>query len=155
MTFFTRTFTQRLDFPESMDTKTRELLLVCAQKARLWTEENYSTFCLYDNMMGMCAIASGRLWMLLKQQGITARLMMAELPSGLCHVFVEYCGAIIDVTATQFNKEEIVIKDIGKTSEWFWDANYVFKDVLSLRLNQIDTQWTPSQIAVVFEDLDE
>lgn len=148
-----RSFTELFEFPEDMDIKTREVLLVCAKQARVWAEENVQRFECHDNLMGMCAIASGRLWMLLRQQGITSRLMLAELPNGTCHVFVEYNGAIVDVTATQFGKPEVVVIEMSGRSEWFWTASYVFKDVTTLRANQIETKWDPRQVAVEFEEV--
>ena len=55
-------------------------------------------------LMGMCAVASHKLSTSLKQHGISSRLAVTDN-----HVWVEVGDICVDVTATQFGKEPIII----------------------------------------------
>ena len=150
-------FFKSIHFSHTKDETVQNKIITAAEATRKWAEENYVRHNASENLCGLCAIASSRLWQNLQMRGIKSRLMMSNLERhSFYHVFVEHDGLLIDVTATQFGEEEIVIKPIETSSEcpWYWEPMYVFDTPVALQQHQNETDWVHEQIAIVFGEQD-
>lgn len=102
-----------------------------ARRVRKWAERtnNRRVWPFNDDLCGMCAIASVKLFKELNAAGITN----ARICENDEHCFIIWHGYIIDVTATQFgftNEPITVIKVKDVDSYYrFWKAKRVFKCV--------------------------
>jgi len=67
----------------------------------------------YPDLEGYCGLASKYLALLAGSYGLEPTLICAYF-QGWSHCWVEYCGKIIDVTATQFNGSADVAKALPK-----------------------------------------
>lgn len=135
----------------SIQTDVLNIILEQMNTARDWAEQNYERYESYENLCGMCAIASSRLWMLLSTKNIKTRFIVAD-DVGNCHVFLEYNGLILDITATQFDRQPIVVFPLARATEWYWTPMYVWDNPLLLQQHQIENQWAKEQVAVVFDE---
>lgn len=122
-------------------------LEVLAVIVRRWAERRAWD----DELCGMCARASAQLWRRLRRAGIKAMLGYAERHRNRspCHVFVLCDGLVVDVTATQFGRDQIVIRRAGaaKQEAWFWRARHTFSDPIALNDHQVALGWPPEQRA--------
>src|SRR5258705_13818491 len=86
-------------------------LLPITQRARYWAEDyvqeewNEGNEWFDNDLCGMCAIASAKLWLELKAVGYEPMIVWSPVE----HFFVLLDGHVIDITATQYNESEIVI----------------------------------------------
>lgn len=90
-----------------------KLLEYIAFQTRNWAEKHGRSF--PYNLCGMCAIASGELFLRLQRRGFSPVLVINK---DFNHCFVECSGLKIDVTATQFNKGKVVIAKNINGSPW-------------------------------------
>ena len=105
------------------------------------------------DLMGMCAIASARLFTRVQSAGyIEARLWSNDI-----HCFVTYQGWVIDVTATQFNDytwqdyrnytvyEKVHMAMIRECQEEWWFRDHEHTDAVALREFQVRVNWAEGQ----------
>lgn len=99
----------------------------------------------------MCAIAAAELFERLIEAGVPARISANH-----DHCFVEVLdaagrgGLIVDVTATQFGREPVLITRRAKlhgTDRGFWTALEKFDSVHALQAWQEEKFWPLEQIA--------
>lgn len=92
----------------------------------------------------MCAIASAKLFSLLEDAGYDD----VQIAVNGAHAFVIYGKQIIDVTASQFGYDKIVIMPLSKvgSSEYFWRADKTFKSVHAFVEFQKKIEWSQDQI---------
>lgn len=79
-----------------------ETLLEIARKTRQWAVSNRGYF--PPDLRGMCAIASHKLSLNLSKYRIPHRIAVTDQ-----HVWIESYGLCIDITATQFGLNPVVI----------------------------------------------
>jgi hypothetical protein len=122
-----------------------------ATQVRHWAEELAvaNTYDFFPNLSGLCAIASAELWDRLTAGGAEARIVANEL-YGEGHCFVMIDDIMIDVTATQFGQQKIVVgkwrcNDICR----YWEIHYVFNTPQDLLSWQIEGKWPDEQLAKV------
>ena len=115
-----------------------------ARKARIWAEEYARTHRFCRDLGGMCAIASAKLFRLLTDAGYDH----VRIAVNGAHAFVICDEEIIDVTATQFGFDKIVITPLSKvgSSEYFWQAENTFKSVQAFAKYQNENDWSEDQI---------
>jgi hypothetical protein len=117
---------------------------------RKWCEENRTTITTkpFDKTLsGMCAIASSRLYEVLKQHGYTSVIAMAEHRNGVeTHCFVVYEDFILDVTSSQFCKDKITVRHTKEVLEWYWQVDLEFMSVEALRRYQKKTWCMTHQV---------
>jgi len=117
-----------------------------AVKTRQWCEHNSSG--LFSNdLEGMCAIAAAKLFIDLTNAGFKCKIGYSD-NNCFCHCFV-ICNNyyIVDVTATQFDKDNVVILPRKITQQhWFWKITKKFDSVKALYDYQHKEGWPPHQI---------
>jgi hypothetical protein len=127
--------------PDSDLRKIRRL----ARKVRRWADEYVARSYDYsDDLCGMCAICSTKLWHLLREHGYKARIVMA-----VGHVFVVYRGYLIDVTATQFlgNCGPVVLRPWKRDAEpYFWRPRKIYWSPEMVYQRQLDENWPDEQM---------
>jgi hypothetical protein len=101
-----------------------EQIKLCANLTRKWAEKNYDLFYANDKLTGMCAICSYIMSECFDYLNIKYKFVMTNFGFGN-HVFIKYQNVIVDVTATQFNGQElnlpeIVIEPIKKKQAFYW-----------------------------------
>lgn len=133
-----------------------ELIRRLACETRSWAEkENEERNKPFSNdLCGMCAIAAAELFKRLTEAGISARISANH-----DHCFVEALdasgrgGLIVDVTATQFGRDKIMIihrAALGDRMDdsYFWNAHFKFRSIEELHNWLADTGWPEEQIAM-------
>jgi len=102
-----------------------------------------------NDLCGCCAIASGLLHTELLKNSITSKIAMVNLKSGGSHCFVIYKGYIVDVTASQFQQDDICIFNDRKHrngNDWFWyGRRRIYHSAKDLRKSQLK-DWPKEQI---------
>lgn len=123
-------------------------------RARMWAERSAAHRYVDSDLTGMCALASAKLFTLLKENGIED-IELIETHNDLkgSHCFVLYKDQyILDVTATQFGWfDQLVVVDRCQMDEepYYWEVQNVFHSVRDLRMYQKKTGWPEYQIAKV------
>jgi hypothetical protein len=131
------------------------LIRQVANETRRWAEKEnkernkpFST-----DLCGMCAIAAAELFTRLTKAGVSARISANHE-----HCFVEVLdaagrgGLIVDVTATQFGRDKILItrrSELGigmRNDSFYWKAREKFYSVEDLREWQAEVGWPENQI---------
>lgn len=92
----------------------------------------------------MCAKASGYLFEQLKAENIPAKL---ALTSNHCFVIVE--NYIVDITATQFSREKVMIKKIEEEDSYWWQQPKVFDSIEECVKYQVAEGWEIHQLAKI------
>ena len=101
----------------------------------------------YDNeLTGMCAIASAKLFDTLEQLGYNPTIAVSDNDDA-SHVFVIVDDFIVDVTATQFGRNPIEIVHAKTATEWYWQIYYECDSIKSLVKHQKRNGWPSWQIA--------
>lgn len=128
--------------------ETLQKVLDIANEARAWAEKkqrNYQFF-YAQNLCGMCAKASGYLFEQLKEAGIPAKL---ALTSNHCFVLVD--NHIVDITATQFGREKVMVKELKDEDGHFWREPMIFEDIEVLVRYQQKAGWEYHQLAKLID----
>jgi len=103
-----------------------------------------------NDLGGMCAIASGRLWQKLMQAGINAEIHLCEC-DWYAHVYVVVDDYVLDVTATQFkefrNQSILYIHKKEAEAYEFFNTTQVFKHIRELIAYQKKLRWPIDQRA--------
>jgi hypothetical protein len=81
---------------------------VLQEKAKRWS----------GDLCGMCAIASLELAHRLSRHGYDPVLAITEWH---CFVLVHDCEWVVDITATQFGDDEVVIRPWRDSNGWHWN----------------------------------
>ena len=125
-----------------------------AKACREWAEKFAKKTDDYPkNLCGMCAIASAKVFIELKNKGYRPelRLWMGEW-GGHCFVVVD--DHIVDITATQFpdfsDSKVLVIHEREADMFEFYKTTKVFETVKQLQKHQKNTKWPTEQI--VFDE---
>lgn len=113
-----------------------EKILRIARSTRRWAKRTVKqTVFQNDNLGGFCAIGAVRLFQNLRKEGVNAKLAVTHSTwGGHCYVLVD--NYIVDVTATQFGQEPVLIvstKEAYKRSTPFlphpWSKRKVYDSV--------------------------
>lgn len=140
------------DMESTLDPELHDQIWAAAVQVRRWAQRlSQQRQCSHrDDLCGYCAIASARLWSLLRSQGIPAELHEAETALGN-HVFVVVDDHLVDVTATQFQDyrdQWVIICDRGRARRWWWRTARVHESARDLRRHQTRVGWPRNQIAL-------
>lgn len=122
-----------------------------ARAIRAWCLDNRHRFSKrgFDiDLLGMCAIASARLFDRLVKLGYTPIIAISESGNSGAHVFVVVDDHIIDVTASQFGMREVEIIHTKMAHQWFWQIYYECDSVIALAKHQQRLNWVSHQIAI-------
>ena len=118
-----------------------------ATSVRRWAEKYAKLHDHFDDLCGMCAIASGELWRRLRLIGGKPVFCYVDDGEGDAHVFIECDGYLIDVTATQFEENRVVVR--RKKSAWaqrdWWKATWRCRSITAFKAQQIKDQWPTDQ----------
>ena len=145
----TTSFAEILCKNTNNDIKNNIIIRSIAREVREWAEhrdqlEPFPT----NDLGGMCAIASGRLWRKLTQSGIHATIHLAET-IGYAHCYVVVDDYVLDVTATQFAefRREPIVYIHTKEAEAFdyYNTTKVFNSSKQLREYQKKMRWPVDQ----------
>lgn len=123
-----------------------KLLSIC-QKVRkkikkISEEVNFS-----DHYLScLCGVASGYLFLALGKAGIKAKIAVSEE-----HAFLLVEDQIVDITASQFGREDICILDTKTAYEPFWEVKCSFNNLRDFVRHQ--RQWPIEQRYEVYEEL--
>lgn len=99
-----------------------KLVSIC-QKVRKKVEKLSRKVDFSDKSLScLCGVASGYLFLALQKAGIKAKIAVSEI-----HAFLLVEDQIVDITASQFGKEDICIIDAKTAIEDFWEIEFVFK----------------------------
>lgn len=119
-----------------------------ATVARRWAMRNRDKYYSYDNLMGMCAIASGYLHKRLQAKGIESVLCYND-----GHCFVRVDDYIVDVTATQFGDYKPVeifpVHEATERNKYCWKIEKEFETTLDLYTHQKKERWPSTQLVVI------
>ena len=118
-----------------------------AEEVRQWAEKEgrKDKYLFPDDLCGMCAIAAGKLWRELTKAHIPAQIAYAE-HFGDGHCFVMVGRYIVDVTASQFGHDKVVIRVMNKGLSFYWQPTKMFRSVTALRREQKNDGWPREQI---------
>lgn len=127
------------------DDRDEQIRLIAAQ-ARRWAELLVVE---HDEapsaLRGFCARAAVKLATLLKAAGFQPEIVMAQ-GAYASHVFVIVDDKIVDVTATQFGAQAIVVIDRTAVHEWWWIPSKTWPDIEELREHQLLKGWPEHQV---------
>jgi hypothetical protein len=104
----------------------------------------------YSDLACMCAIASAKLFKVLNENKIEAKLAVCHYPDG-GHCFLVFNDHIIDITATQFSKhnkpiEIVPIKMVNNIEYWDLKDAKIFTDLNSFVKFLKRNSWDDEQI---------
>lgn len=137
----------------------KQHITLIAAKARKWAEVYAYETAKYNGLVelansfayelgGFCAIASAKLFEMLRAEGFDAWLAYHKN-----HVFVVVILSnkkkyLVDVTATQFRKKPIEVRLYPQASSKleFWKAEKLFRNVKDLKQKQLETNWPEEQL---------
>lgn len=126
-----------------------EVITTITEGVREWAEEYADAnpdHC-YDDLCGLCAIASTKLCYELRENGYDAIIGVSSLGWFTYHAFVIVDDHIVDITATQFDLPSVVIKPIKeaeKEPHWRLYKAFATPGGLIKFLRSID--WCPEQM---------
>ncbi len=125
----------------------KKKLIDIGKQVRAWAIENRLSYENVDSdLCGMCAITSSRLSKELKEKNIEFEIWESESNIGN-HVFVVSNGFIIDVTATQYRMDDVVVERIEDMKEYvIYKKKRKYKDHMHLINEQQKTGWPEFQI---------
>jgi hypothetical protein len=125
--------------------KVREI----AYRVRRWVEtfrkeQMANSIVHYDySLAGLCAIATARLYRELKQEGIHGQIW-----SNSYHCFLTVNNKVVDVTATQFGRERVVITPTEYSDGFaYWKRERASVDGEALYARQVAEDWPMPQRA--------
>lgn len=126
------------------------LLRQIAEECRDWAERKNKRMGMPFSscLCGMCAIAAAELFKRLTKAGFKARIAANDE-----HCFVEIVGGlIVDVTATQFKREPVMIikrRELEQQldSAW-WKPRKRFTSIAALKEWQVEAGWPECQVAL-------
>lgn len=98
-----------------------------------------------DNLYGFCAIASANLYIALLDAGYKPILNIASLPDQY-HVFVSVNDVIVDITASQFGLEPVVVQHKSNAIHKYWSEDYTCSDLQSLYTYLTSLNWVSDQL---------
>jgi hypothetical protein len=136
----------------NMDKDLKDRIYAIASSVRKWAEDRdqrreYPSM----DLNGLCAVASGKLFLELRKVGIKSEIHLSNDCFG-SHVFVVVDKHIVDVTATQFSTvyDPVVLLDLDEVEgdQTFWESDYVFTSIRQLRAAQIEWGWPKEQTAL-------
>lgn len=132
-----------------MKQKEKNKIKAIALQVRLWAEKYAAENYFDSDLCGLCAIASSKLQKALRKENILSEIHVAvDADDFSCHVFVVIKNYIVDITATQFKKGKIVLRQRKEKMEWFWTTKKIFKTSNGLINYQKKECWCPDQIAI-------
>lgn len=102
-----------------------------AKDVRTWCEKVALKHNFDNDLGGFCGVASGALFLKLKESGFSAQIIESD-----CHAFVIHNNYLIDVTATQFRKRKICIRKVSGVKENFWKIEIVHNSIKTFILSQ-------------------
>jgi hypothetical protein len=128
-----------------LDSATRQLTYLAALDVREWCEQKQKKappFTYNENLAGMCAVASAKLFKSLETLNIKA-----EIAANHNHVFLVVDGHVVDVTSTQFHRDEkiIILPEIVTEGYYYWKANRKFCTLDELLVYQRQNYWPDYQ----------
>ena len=134
-----------------MNKKLETLVLEIAHDVRQWTErKDKKRSEPTKNLCGWCAIAAGKLYRQLCEEGIPSYLAMSQTGWG-CHVFNIVDDHVLDVTATQFsefaNQRVVLLHEKEAEAYEFYQVEQLFGCNRELRRAQLNAKWPRSQVA--------
>jgi hypothetical protein len=117
-----------------------------ATRVRRWAEKYAEENNHYNDLCGMCAIASGELWRELRREGGNPILCLKDDGPG-AHVFVECSGYLVDITATQFEENRVVVrrKELAWKQRDWWQPTWKCKFITEFRAHQRKDGWPKEQ----------
>lgn len=123
--------------------------------ARSWAEAYAKVKKFPDDLNGLCAIASAKLFeMLDREPGLTPSIAIwHDNKSHGVHCFLICNQYLVDITATQFgnfSKVEVInLLNVDKKRFYFWNYDTVIKSVDDLMMYQEHTPWVEkSQVTI-------
>lgn len=135
-----------------MDQALRNIIYSAAARIRAWAENLPQNRRRRDqwSLDGFCAIAAAQLWRELHSLGITAGICVHTSRDGSSHVFLKVEDHVVDITATQFGLDPVVILHERLAAEhWFYDVWEQFDNPARLREHQVREGWPVEQTARV------
>lgn len=128
---------------------------IIAESARIWAQAYAKVKKFPEDLNGMCAIASAKLFEMLDREiGLNPSIVVwHDSKSNGVHCFVICNQYLVDITATQFgnfsNVEIVNTLNIDKKRFYFWNYDTVLKSVDDLMLYQQHTPWIDkSQVTI-------
>lgn len=109
---------------------------------RKWAEKKADKIGYDKTLSCMCAIVSKKLFRELKKNNIKCQIAINS-----CHCFIIINKKIIDLTATQFFKPKIYIKDIRKLKR-YWKMKHIFNNDRAVSNYQKRNGWPLEQISL-------
>lgn len=123
--------------------RTRDKVVLVALRVREWAEKwNRRTGQFDSDLCGMCAIAAGKLHHELTKSGVKATIISCRN-----HCFVEWNRHVVDVTATQFGFEPVLLRKRSELRDEVWWHNSPIRcaDAYQLIKHQREYQWPRNQ----------
>jgi hypothetical protein len=133
-----------------------------AKEARKWAEKIVEKSPNFNDLRGMCALASRRIHKELKKEGVEAKLSYLNNASHQ-HVFILVPGKtsgnevtfkedhIVDATASLFGEDDVCVLDIAKydplTHPW-WTYEHAYTSESGLISRQKKDKWPTCQITI-------
>jgi len=115
-------------------------ILELANEVREWGEkfQAINSRHYHSSLAGLCLICSYKLRNRLVEYNYKPKLC---LTSG--HAFLKIDDKILDITATQFDRDRIVFAPVTEFQNWYYQSEYELDDLTELE-NLVE-EWTDSQ----------
>lgn len=129
--------------------KDEETIQIITEGVRDWAEDyskEYPESCC-DDLCGLCAIAAAKLCYELRSNGYDAVIAFSSVGYMTYHAFVILDDHIIDITATQFQQQSVVIKPISEAeNNYYWRVYKVFTTTGEFIKYLTKIAWCPEQM---------
>lgn len=140
------------DQAAGLSPESRARVLSIAKRCRSWAErfcEQHPQGKSKGDLTGACAIASGKLWESLREEGFDP-IIAEHQGRKSTHFFILVSEHALDITATQFGWGKVVLlpQEEARRTEAYWEAHRFHKDPVALRATQVRENWHEGQLAL-------
>lgn len=115
-----------------------------AKDTRRWAEIVAEVEAFDEELNGLCARASARLFSNLINAGYQPQLILS-VNHNVAHVWVKLMDHIVDITASQFKHPDVCIIRCRISRPWYWRETACFESPSHLRIYQMNEDWPKNQ----------
>lgn len=130
---------------KTIDSKIRK----AAKRARAWADRTAPKYGFERSLSCFCTIGARRLFTELKREKLKPMIAICEEPEDDCHAFVICDKYLVDVTASQFGKENIFIKKTNQKEPHPWEVHITFTSTRNFIKYLRRTNWPEEQIVLL------
>lgn len=123
-----------------------------AKDVRAWSERKAETHGFDPDLSGFCTIGTRFLFRALRKHNIPAQIALHDSDNDDCHAFALYKEWIIDITASQYGKRKVYIKELKKENNRHWVVNNTFDSERKFIKYLRETDWVEGQVSLTSKE---